>query len=156
MLARLRKSEDHEGGFTLIELLVVMIIIGILAAIAIPAFLSQKKKGYEASQKSDLRAIATEISTALVDNPATVTVTPGTNSAVVTAAGSPTPATLPLSPGNSLTSGNVTPANGTYCVAVAHSGVDSGNNWQIAVTSQGGTQTLSKGQCAAPAAPAAP
>ena len=50
MLARIRKAqEEHEGGFTLIELLVVIIIIGILAAIAIPVFLNQRKKGYDAA-----------------------------------------------------------------------------------------------------------
>jgi type IV pilus assembly protein PilA len=53
--------EDREEGFTLIELLVVMIIIGILAAIAIPVFLSQRQKGYDASVKSDLRVFASEL-----------------------------------------------------------------------------------------------
>jgi type IV pilus assembly protein PilA len=62
MLARMRKArEENEEGFTLIELLVVMIIIGILAAIAIPVFLSQKSKGYDASMKSDMRTIANEL-----------------------------------------------------------------------------------------------
>ncbi len=62
MLARIRKAmAEKEEGFTLIELLVVMIIIGILAAIAIPVFLSQKQKGYDASLKSDLRTIANEL-----------------------------------------------------------------------------------------------
>jgi type IV pilus assembly protein PilA len=60
-------TRDHEEGFTLIELLVVIIIIGILAAIAIPVFLSQKTKGYEASMKSDLRTAAQEIEAYNVD-----------------------------------------------------------------------------------------
>jgi type IV pilus assembly protein PilA len=62
VIDRLRTAaRDDENGFTLIELLVVMIIIGILASIAIPVFLSQRQKGYDASVKSDLRGIANEL-----------------------------------------------------------------------------------------------
>jgi type IV pilus assembly protein PilA len=61
----IRSKEDE--GFTLIELLVVIIIIGILAAIAIPVFLSQRQKGYDAQAKSDARNAATIEETYLTD-----------------------------------------------------------------------------------------
>src|SRR3954454_18005682 len=69
MLARIRKSMDEKDqGFTLIELLVVMIIIGILAAIAVPVFLNQRKKAVETSMKSDLRTVANQMETYFTDN----------------------------------------------------------------------------------------
>ena len=61
-------AAENEKGFTLIELLVVVIIIGILAAIAIPVFLNQREKATDSSMKSDLRTLATAQETYLVDN----------------------------------------------------------------------------------------
>lgn len=79
MIARIRKSmEEKDQGFTLIELLVVMIIIGILAAIAIPVFLNQRKSAVDSSIKSDIRSVATLAETVFVNTqayPATTTLT---------------------------------------------------------------------------------
>lgn len=60
MIARMRKSmEEKDQGFTLIELLVVIIIIGILAAIAIPAFLRQRENAWGSQVTSDIKNAVT-------------------------------------------------------------------------------------------------
>jgi type IV pilus assembly protein PilA len=63
-----RLNGDSEGGFTLIELLVVMLILGILAAIAIPAFFNQRDKATDAQAKSAARTAETAIETYATEN----------------------------------------------------------------------------------------
>ncbi len=68
MLHKLRKRAEEEKGFTLIELLVVILIIGILAAIAIPSFLNQKSKAQDSQSKVVARTAQTAMETYATNN----------------------------------------------------------------------------------------
>lgn len=137
MLRRINERiGDREAGFSLIELLVAIIIIGILSAIAIPMFLSQRQKAVDTAAKSDVSTIGKEIATVFVDTaPKSVTIEIKDNHYRMTAEGT----SVSDQDLGAASDGVVVGSAGGKATAFGTGGI-SRDDWCIYVTAENGQQ----------------
>ena len=126
LLHTIRKRINDERGFTLIELLVVILIIGILAAIAIPSFLSQKDKANDAAAKSYVRNMQTAQETYYTDNNAyapDLATLEGIEATLTDVPSTTTPPRVDAADSSSFTIEATSKAGVTYTIARSRTGV---------------------------------
>jgi prepilin-type N-terminal cleavage/methylation domain-containing protein len=138
--------KDKDKGFTLIELLVVIVIIGILAAIAIPLFLNQRKKGVDSSLKSDVKSAATAVETWMVDNPSTHIVV-GTAVGPAKGTANSSIAAFTASDGNTVKL-TKTAVLGEYCISASNEGSSEPTKFIKYLSDAGGLQKEFTTTCA--------
>jgi type IV pilus assembly protein PilA len=138
MLTRLRHRVQGQEGFTLIELLVVILIIGILAAVAIPAFLNQRGKANDANVKSDITTAQTAEETYYTDNQTytasnsnLTAIEPTLTQAMISTTASPAGEGLALAVPAASTYGSTLPSSPTAAAS---------NSYVVTATSKSGVQ----------------